>query len=162
VWILIPLALASTEELPLPSLVAGLSFAYPVGGTRTGAIAQPGGRRLVEWIAAEAKARAGADPVERQADRRNLSALARRQPERLAARLADAEAMDRNGAFGRGAQLAPQHAAGAGRVTFDNVFLFVLHPEEITRFDIALERDDSKFEHILHGRSSWRIQLTGQ
>jgi hypothetical protein len=25
-----------------------------------------------------------------------------------------------------------------------------------------LERDDSKFEHILHGRSSWRIQLTGQ
>jgi hypothetical protein len=24
-----------------------------------------------------------------------------------------------------------------------------------------LERDDSKFEHILRGRSNWRIQLKG-
>jgi hypothetical protein len=25
----------------------------------------------------------------------------------------------------------------------------------------VLERDDSKFEHILRGRSNWRIQLKG-
>ena len=76
--------------------------------------------------------------VERHVNRSRLGAMARRQPERLGAGLADAEAMDGHSAFGRGAQLRPQHAAGADQVTLGRVFLFVLHPEEITTFDVAL------------------------
>jgi hypothetical protein len=32
---------------------------------------------------------------------------------------------------------------------------------EVDEARSTLERDDSKFEHILRGRSNWRIQLKG-
>src|SRR5207248_2306229 len=82
--------------------------------------------------------------------------MACRQPERLRAGLADTEAMDGHSAFGCGAQLGPQHAASADRVTLDRVFVFVLHPEEITTFDLALWVDGrgQRLQRFSHRR--WR------